>query len=35
MPEINSMKKVNSPSARLYNWNAVTQALAMFDIEVD
>ncbi|CAG9316961.1 unnamed protein product [Blepharisma stoltei] len=35
MPEINTIKQVNSPSGKLYNWNVLIPALELFSIHVD
>lgn len=35
MPEMNTLKHATTPAAKLYNWNILTQVLAMFNIPLD
>ncbi|OMJ93856.1 hypothetical protein SteCoe_3045 [Stentor coeruleus] len=35
MPELNSLKEVKSPAAKLYNWKVLTKALELLGIQID
>lgn len=35
MPEINTLKQALTPAAKLYNWNVLSQALQLFNINLD
>lgn len=35
MPEVNTLKNISTPSAKLYNWNILTSAFELFGIEID
>ncbi|OMJ70384.1 hypothetical protein SteCoe_31656 [Stentor coeruleus] len=35
MPEINTLKQALTPAAKLYNWNILSQALQLFNINLD
>ena len=35
MPDINTLKKVNNPSSKLYNWNVISKTMEMLSVKLD